>query len=110
MAANRTDYSSVARDIVSLALDRIADRVTTSEKLPDAVKSLGSRWHKMSGEERNQVASTVADGLQTALAAVPVLIAAAAAKYRSDENDSDDESSDDEKKDKKRRKKKNKKR
>ena len=114
MAGKRTDYASVARDFVSLALDKIADRVTHADKLPETVRTLGSRWQTMSDEQREQIAGHVAEGLQTALAAVPAIIGATAAKYRSDkkskkEDDSDDDdSSDKDKKHKKHKKKKKK--
>jgi hypothetical protein len=111
MAGKRTDYASVARDFVSLALDRIADRVADAEKLPEPVRSLGDRWQSLSAEQRHQIAGTVAEGLQTALAAVPAIIAATAAKYRSDKKSKnrdfdDDDSGDKDKKDKKHKKKK----
>src|SRR5687768_1247531 len=83
MAANRSDFKSAGRDFVSLALDRIADRVISAENLPDSVKGLGEKWQTMSTSERNEIAGHVADGLQTALAAVPVIVAAAVSKYKS---------------------------
>jgi hypothetical protein len=110
--ANRIDFKSAGRDFVSLALDRIAERVINAENLPDSVKGLGSKWQTMSSTERNEIAGHVADGLQTALAAVPVIVGAAISKYKSpkksksDKNSGEDDSeSKKDKKDKKRKKK-----
>ena len=108
--ANRIDFKSAGRDFVSLALDRIAERVINAENLPDSVKGLGNKWQTMSPAERNEIAGHVADGLQTALAAVPVIVGAAVSKYKSpkkskSEKGSDDDDSKKDKKDKKRKKK-----
>jgi hypothetical protein len=113
--ANRIDFKSAGRDFVSLALDRIAERVINAENLPDSVKGLGNKWQTMSPAERNEFAGHVTDGLQTALAAVPVIVAAAVSKYKSpkkskSEADADDDSESKKDKKDKKRKKKNKKR